>query len=140
MIKSETMKHLPLLIVLAVALGCGKSSFNASTAIPTPEPPAIAVTTAQLAQKYKLNELAADNEYRTKRLEITGKVAGVKEVLGSVFIDLAAPDHMTVTCHVPDERRAEAAKLTTGQTATLVGTGNGLFGSTVIQVDDCRVK
>lgn len=138
MIKFETMKHLPLLIVLAVALGCGKST--SSNVPPTPEPPAIAVTTAQLAQKYKANELAADNEYRTKRLEITGKVAGVKEVLGSVFIDLAAPDHMTVTCHVPDERRAEAAKLKTGETATLIGTGNGLFGSTVIQVDDCRVK
>lgn len=133
------MKYTPFLLLIAVVLGCSNAT-KTTTANVTPAGPPIVVTTTQLAQKYKENELAADNEYRGKPLEVTGKVKEIKEILSSISVDLEAPNYMTVSCSFPSERREQAAALKAKQAATLVGVGDGLFASTIIQIDDCRVK
>lgn len=131
---------LTLICLLFVVIGCKQTKTETTATNATPEPPPIAVTTGQLAQKYKENELAADNEFRGKRLAVTGKVKEIKEILGSISVDLEAPNYTTVSCSFPDARRSEAASLKAKQTATLIGTGDGLFASSIIQLDDCRIK
>ena len=131
---------LTLTCLLIAVIGCKQTQTETTGANATPEPLPIVVTASQLAQKYKENELAADNEFRDKRLAVTGKIKEIKEILGSISVDLEAPNYMTVNCSFPDVRRSEAASLKAKQTATLIGTGDGLFASTIIQLDDCRVK
>jgi len=153
------MKNLLLiLVILGFVLGCGSSSGNNSSAPTnsresTPTQAAqgngttaseavavITVSARDLVKAYKENELAADEKYQGKKLSVSGKVSNIATVLCTIQVDLEGRDFVTVKCVFPDERKSDVAKLKTGQTATLLGTGDGMTASLYVGINDCSVK
>jgi hypothetical protein len=149
------MKNLPLLLILlGVVLGCGNSSGNKPSTTPTSgnqantssetqapaEVPPIVVSAKDLVKAYKENELAADEKYRGKKLQVAGKITGIASVLSSIQVDLQGKDFVTVKCSFPEERKAEVAKLKNGQNVTLLGTGDGMTATLYVGLNDCWVK
>src|SRR5690349_7767135 len=117
------MKNLPLLLILlGVVLGCGNSSgnktsssqtsgnqANSSSNAQTVEAPPIVVTAKDLVKAYKENELAADEKYQGKKLQVAGKITGIASVLNSIQVDLEGKDFVTVKCSFPEEGKGDVA-------------------------------
>jgi hypothetical protein len=143
-VKSSTMKHLPaLLVLLALVLACGQSE-NASKPANNANAPAdaapVRVDAVSLVKAYRENEVAADGQFRGRVLEVTGKIETISETLGTMRVDLAGVDYVTVKCQFAEEDRPEIVKLKKGQTVTLAGTGDGMTGGLYVDVQKCKVK
>jgi hypothetical protein len=111
-----------------------------SKAAPAAAEPALAVSTVVLGDAYAENEIAADRIYRNKRLDITGRIENISEILGTVRVDLEAPQNISVSCRFDDSQRDSVASLKTGQSVTLEGMNDGLTGKYFIEIDNCIVK
>jgi hypothetical protein len=149
------MKNLPLvLLILGLVLGCGSSPGNGPTSLsssgnsransagsPTGTPlPTIAISSTDLVKAYKENELAADEKYQGRKLEVSGKISHIATVLGSIQVDLEGKDYTPVKCSFPEERKAEVVKLKTGQRVVVTGTGDGMTSTLYVGLDDCSIK
>jgi tRNA_anti-like len=106
----------------------------ASTAV---EAPAVSVGARELFAAYDANEVAADQQFKGKRLQVSGTVDGINSDLGDdPVVMLAAGDFQSV--HVQGLPKDVAAGLSKGQHITVVCTGNGeVIGSPML--DDCSV-
>ena len=99
-----------------------------------------AVAAVSLAAAYGANEIAADQKFKGKRLAISGTVEGVgRDLLNSMFVTLAGPpdSFREVQCFFGDELRGQLAQLSPGQSITVAGRCDGLFGNVLIR--DCRL-
>lgn len=123
--------------IIAGVSGRGKKESQASSAPGSTErpveaekpkeTPALAVTAIALYEAYDANEVSADAKYKGKKLAVTGEVKDVEKTFGNVYVNLTGNEFLgQVTCKLESE--ADAAKLTKGQTVTLVGTGDGKTG------------
>lgn len=134
-------------------LACGQSSETnqvnslSSTAVNASpsDLPSVKVTATDLTKAYKANELAADEKYRGKSLEVSGKVTSIQEVMGSIQVDIEGFKEnginiVSVKCTFPDSEKAVVAKLVSGKNATLVGTGDGMTLNLYVGLTHCRVK
>jgi hypothetical protein len=101
----------------------------------------ISVSAKEYDKKYQDNEVAADNLYKGKKIEITGKIESIsKDIADDVYISLAGAGDdvsMGIQCHLSDP--AKAADLKKGQSVTIVGTGDGMV-VTIPQLKDCSIK
>lgn len=126
------------LIVLAMLMPstpAGKSKNE--QVIEAPAPAEVIVSASTYYEDYNSNEIAADNKYKGKRIQITGKVYSVGKTMGSAFIDLEGIASLpTVHCVMKNEN--SLASVAKGEIITLIGTGSGkiIFGS----LDDCEIK
>lgn len=105
------------------------------------EQPAIAITAARLYAEYDANEIAADQQFKGKRLEVTGSV-------GSINSDIA--DNPVVTLSVNDQfgfgsvdvrgvAADVAAGLHQGQILTFICLSDGEIAGDP-QLSECEVK
>lgn len=111
----------------------------AAPAEPKAEEPAIAVTSLELAAAYEENEIAADQKYKGKRLEVTGTITGIDSDLMDkpvVQLETKNPFMSAGASGLPVE---VAATLKKGQKITLICTGNGEV-MTMPQLNECVVK
>ena len=104
--------------------------------------PAIEVTAAQLCEDYKANEIAADEKYKGKILQVTGKVDSIaKDILDSIYVTLKSGkrfDLMSVQAFFPDSVTAQAAALSKGQKVTVKGRCEGKLMNIIIK--DCVLQ
>lgn len=111
---------------------------------PEPEPQAevVKVSAGAIVKQFEENELQADEKYKGKDLEVTGRVNGIDtEFLDDekyyVALGKGKFDFLTVNCHdMPNE---QLAKLKVGQTITVVGTFDD-GGDLGVELKDCRLK
>jgi len=98
------------------------------------------VDATELWRAYDANEVAADNEWKGKRVIVTGDVAGIsKDFTDAIFIQLRSPNEfMPTTAYVRDTGAQKAATLTKRQKIILTCTCTGkVMGAPVLR--DCII-
>lgn len=105
--------------------------------------PLIEVTAIQLLNDYSKNELAADKKYKDQIIEITGDVANVSQIRGTVgvlFEDYNSMSKFVVFCFSDKPEAKEFHNLRRGQPVTFVGSSKGKVSDSTIQITDCIIK
>jgi hypothetical protein len=108
--------------------------------------PTLSVTSTDLYQAYEANEVSADNTYKGKKLEITGKVISIQKNPideNEIIVKLnGLKDNeyeiMGVSCHFDGSNTNETAKLSKGEKITIIGLCDGsLMG---VKLKECSLK
>lgn len=102
-----------------------------------PPPPAVPtpVRSAVLAAAYKENEIAADREWKGKRVRIVGAVREIRKSLGTPVVIVRGAGFMNdVHCRFPDDTSAALEQIKKGGNIILDGTVDGeLMGSVMLK-------
>lgn len=107
-----------------------------TAALPTAPP--IKVTARDLFKAYEANEIAADSQYKGKRIEISGQIESIaSDMFDEPLVQLSAGNFQNVGAQ--GLTKDVAAKLTKGQSITLVCNGAGEAIGTPM-LDKCAVK
>lgn len=122
-----------VLFVLALIFGSGddkSTSTTSSTSNQSTEETqetTIAVTAREIFSAYESNEVAADQKYKGKLLEITGKVAGIDSGFNdNAIVNLATSNEfMNLQASGDDSFTEKAASLTKGQEVKMICRGEG---------------
>lgn len=105
-----------------------------------PKEEVIKITAKELMSEYKANEIAADNLYKGKLLEVSGNVDNIgKDILDSPYITLKTNEMFdTVQCMIKDSEVDKASILKEDDSIILEGkcSGGGLF----LLLKDCIIK
>lgn len=133
------MKYLPFLILLFVVLGCGKDQ-QTQSAPPTPAPAPVSVTAYDLTAAYKANEIAADERFGNRQLQVAGTVERIEETMGSMQVTLAGNEMIDVLASIAESDRAKVSKLSKGQMVTIVGANDGMTLGLYVGLSDCVIK
>lgn len=103
----------------------------------------ITITSAELAKAYSDNEVSADDKYKGKLLEVSGKITGIDNGISDnemvVRLTDGASDFNSVTCYMKSSEREKVLAFKKGQTTILIGTGSSATLSSPV-VKDCLVK
>lgn len=132
--------------------GCCKSNGNSSSsgssdpadpAEPAkPEAKPVAVPIGTLLKDYKNNEVRADDQYKDKIIETTGKTGDIKKgILDGMYVTVGTGARFEipmVQCHLGAEEAKKAAKLNKGDSITIRGRVDGLMMH--VQVQDCTIR
>lgn len=140
-----------VIMVLSVLTNKDKGSASASDTSSTPSasrtapppPPRIeaTVTAKELFEAYEKNEIAADNRYKGKLLEVSGKVDNVgKDLLDTPYLTLEVGKFqiMGVQAFFDDDSLPKLANLSKGQGVTLQCRCDGKFGNVMLK--DCALR
>lgn len=143
-----------LSICVFIALGCTPQSntstsnttaantnqSNSSAPASSTEKP-IQVQAKALTKEYDDNELAADQKYKGKTLEVSGKVSNIAETLGQITAQLEGHTFTkSVMCSFDASEKDNVMKLKKGQIAVFVGTGDGSTGGLYVGLQNCKIK
>lgn len=117
----------------------GNTSSSGTNVETSSEPAAISVSATKLMSDYKANEVAADNSYKGKILEVTGVIDKIgKEVItDKPYVDLKTNEMLgSIQCYFP-ENPGELASLSQGQSLRVHGKCDGLMMN--VQLKDCTI-
>lgn len=122
--------------------GCNKAKPKATTE--TKIVPDVTVTADQLLEDYKKNHIGADQKYKDKKVQITGKYAGTGNVaIAGDYVGLgsAHEGEFDIMCFLEKddaEVKKKAGNLKEGDTVTLIGVCEGkVLGFTAIRLKWC---
>ncbi|HEY1377412.1 MAG TPA: hypothetical protein VGF55_11495 [Gemmataceae bacterium] len=129
--------------LLPVALaGCNKP--KAKPSVEEPAKPVAKLTADELADEYKKNQIGADQKYKDKLIQVTGKVSDIGKLpLAGYYIDLASSgegDLFGIKCILDkDDKAAEekAGKLKAGDTITIAGRCEGKAAGQALYLRYC---
>ncbi len=97
------------------------------------------VTASELYRAYEANEVSADQQYKDKRLLITGAVENIgKDVMDNPYVALKIDFLKGVNCYFDDENNKILSQLNKGQKIQIIGTCAGLTLTDVV-VKDCEL-
>jgi len=127
-----------VVMVIASAGGENQSGSNSGSTSQTDtakqQEQAIPVTATKLYADYQANEIAADNTYKGKLIEVSGTVDNIgKDILDSPYVSLKTSDLFGVQCMLDDSAIAEASALAKGTKVTLRGRVSGKLGSVLVR-------
>lgn len=110
---------------------------------PTKATPQVTVTSASIAKEYSENELAADEKYKGKIIEISGKVYSIDNGLtdNEIIVKLSDGQYDLTgpMCYTKDSEKSKVMAFKKGQQVTLIGKGeSATLGSPILK--DCVVK
>jgi len=103
----------------------------------------IKVTSIELSKAYEENEVAADEKYKGKMLEASGKITSIDNGIADneliVRLSDGKYDMSTTSCYMNASEKEKVVALKKGQQVTLIGEGNSAtLGSPVLK--ECTVK
>jgi len=115
---------------------------NTSSSTPTqveqPKEEIVKVTATKLAEDYDNNEIAADQKYKGKIVEITGTLNSIQAMLGSQFITIEGNQILSdIQCFFDKSKESELAILQKGKSITVQGRVNGK--SLNVEVKECEI-
>jgi heat shock protein HslJ len=90
---------------------------------------------------YEANEVTADEVFKGKTLEVTGKVDRIaKDILDKMYVTLKVKDYSitSVQCLFPDSEKEALTQLSPNKMVTIKGKCNGKFGNVLLK--DCVVQ
>lgn len=120
---------------MTLACCAGGSRFETSKHLPPN--PSINISAAQLISEYKANEIAADQKYKGKLIQVTGQVDHVgKDILDSMYVTVNGKDKyefVSVQCMFDDERATRLSYLREGDPVTVQGTCDGKLGNVLLK-------
>lgn len=133
------------LIVLVAIFGGGdedtKEVKSDATAVAEPAEEAIVVTANELFEAYQNNEVAADQKYKGKSLEVTGTVASIDSGVGDkAIVQLTTSNQFMPIAAQGDKKFTEhAATISKGDEVTLDCKGDGEVAG-FVQLGKCTFK
>ena len=85
------------------------------------------ISSQQLYADYKANEVAADQKYKSKILEISGEIDNIaKDITDTIYITLKGDKYIgSVQCFFSKNHENQAASLSKGQYVTVKGKCDG---------------
>lgn len=102
----------------------------------------MSVTAEALASAYAANEVAADDKYKEKLVEVTGTIVTIaKDFLDDPYVTLSDGKEFSLNnpqCSFPKDRASEVSGLTKGEKVRLQGRVSGAVIGTVM-IRDCMV-
>lgn len=100
---------------------------------------AIKITASELAAAYKKNEVAADEKYKNKKIEVTGTIESIDSGVGDEPRIRLESGELFVAVTLEGVPKDEAKKLNKGEKVKAVCKGDGeIIGSP--QLKDCKLK
>jgi hypothetical protein len=99
----------------------------------------VLVAAFDLRDAYRANPVAADAEYKGKRLCTTSEVRSIGTAIGRLRVSLHAGEGLTdeIECYFAKDRTADVQPLQPGYWVCVVGTCRGKIG--LVTLDSCRV-
>lgn len=103
------------------------------------QPAAIQVDAKKLSADYEANEVAADNQYKNKQVQISGTIKDIgKDILDSPYVSFENGNSIFgVQCMFDKSDGNALASLTKAQKITLTGKVSGKLGNVI--VNDCKI-
>jgi hypothetical protein len=139
---------LGLFAVIGAVTGGGSSNNtipnvprSLTVASPPPSEPAIAIDASTLWAEYDANEVAADNRYKGRQLDVSGVVQSIdKDLFDNIVIHLRTQNQFEhVSATMKAEGASQAAQLRKRQQVEVVCKGHGrIMGSPMLS--DCMFK
>jgi len=126
-------------IVVGEKASTSGSKVQESTAVANTTPPEekpIAISAGKLFAAYDANEVAADQQFKGKRLAVSGTVQEVaKDAFNNIVIELkSSNEFMPVRAYLEKGFENHAASLSKGQSISFVCSGEGkIVGSPVLR-------
>ena len=104
-------------------------------------PPSVKISSVDLFDKYQENEISADNMFKGKRLEVSGKIERIhKDFAGHGYLELSSRNEFSrVQAKLNDRELELAGNLSRGGEIVLSCEGVGMMMSSVL-IKDCVVK
>lgn len=131
-----------VLVIAGIAIGGGDKTGTAKAVTPAAVVDAIKVTAKDLSAAYEANEVKADQTYKGKTAEITGKVDSIGVILNSTYVTLSAEKEysiVSVQCFFDDKAEIDkVSNLTKGDAVTFQGVIEGK--SLNVEVKKCVIK
>ena len=128
--KASPIVILCLFMLMAIASGQEEKEKEKEVEEKTKTEVAIPVKSSVLYEAYEANEVAADQKYKDKVLEISGKVISIDKSLGDIIVALNGLidneyEIMGIRCRFDASHAAEAASLSKGQSIKIKGICEG---------------
>ncbi len=133
-----------LFFTIVSALGSpkeGQSTSTTDTATTTEVVEEVTtVTASQLFSDYKGNQVAADEKYKGKTIEVSGTITSIgKDILDTMYVSLKTGDIIgSVQCMLEDSELEKAAGLTQGQQITLTGEKPDYLMNVILR--NCKIQ
>ena len=100
---------------------------------------AVKVKADALYSDYNANQIAADNKYKDKVLDVSGTISTIgKDILGSPYVMLSSADGMDIVqCSFSSNDSDALAKLNKGDSITIEGQISGFLG--YVELNKCKI-
>lgn len=148
----KILKWVIIIFIILIVIGVifGKDEASKSDNSPTKNndqtasvEPAIEVTADQLLNAYKNNEVAANQQFKGKKLLVSATIDSIQAGLGDEpYLSLRAGGEMEFNrpqAHLADSEQSKAATLNKGQKVKLLCVGNSeIAGSPMLA--DCVIQ
>lgn len=99
--------------------------------------PALSMNAFQLVNDYKSNEVAADEHYKGKVLEVSGIIRSIgKDIMDTMYVSLEGGGEFEmrgVQCYFADSERNKLATLSKGRWITIKGRCDGLMMNVLLK-------
>jgi putative nucleic acid binding protein len=103
---------------------------------------AIITTAPDLINDYKANEIAADQRYKGRVVQVSGAVDSIgKDIMDSMYLTLSSGEEFGLTsvqCFFNDSAGASLARLQKGERVTVICVCDGKFGNVILK--DCALR
>ena len=129
-----------VIFFILIALRCEDTSETSEVDVGS-KPTDVKITAVKLFKDYESNEVAADEKYKNKILEVTGTIEDISVVLGQIFIDLKTGEYelTSIHCSFSDTHKSKIAKLRKGQSVTVKGRCTGMLLNLGITLEKCVI-
>ena len=100
--------------------------------------PSVIITASKLYKEYNSNEIAADEKYKGKIIEVTGVIRDIgNDIMDNAYITLVGDEYFgDIQCYFNE--KSVVAKLSKGKRITVIGSCSGLMMN--VQINNCIVK
>ena len=133
------MKNFLTILSILFFLIIGLASIeDEAPAINSETQPVLSVNSKTLYKDYTNNEIAADDKYKGKVIQVSGTIRGIgNDIMDDAYITLVGDDFFgDIQCFFPD--KSSLINLNKGQKVTVVGYCTGLFVNIILQ--NCVIK
>ena len=100
--------------------------------------PSVKISASRLYKEYDANEIAADQKYKGKIIEVTGVIRDIgNDIMNNAYVTLAGDEYFgDIQCYF--NKKSVVAKLSKGKRITIIGSCSGLLMN--VQMDNCILK
>jgi len=131
---SNRLPILAILLISALAISCERQEKVQRDV--ASQQASISITAEELYKDYEDNEVAADQKYKTRVLEVSGTVESIgKDILDEMYVTLKVGEYsiMTIQCYFSGTYKNALAQLKKGQRIKLKGRCDGKFGNVLLK-------
>ena len=131
-----------LSIFLFIIIGFGSldefENLDQSPKVTSDSNPSVTISASKLYKEYNENEIAADEKYKGKIIEVTGVIRDIgNDIMNNAYVTLAGDEYFgDIQCYF--NKKSVVAKLSKGKRITIIGSCSGLLMN--VQMDNCILK